>query len=100
MITPVALAESCNRGFNFTMLKYRYGKSLLTYGQLKQIAKRHAGKNWQERLNIMTRFPAFEMITRSCLKCDENFDAHGKLERICPKCKTGDEWRDAELSLL
>ena len=81
-------------------MKYRYGKSLLTHGQLEHIARRVAGKNWEERLAIMTRFPAEEMIERECLKCGKTFLAHGKFERVCGNCKTGEDWREAELSLL
>jgi hypothetical protein len=81
-------------------MKYRYGKSLLTVGQLEHIAKRTAGKNWEERLAIMTRFPAEEIIERECLKCGKKFEAHGKFERVCQRCKGSEEWIDAELSIL
>lgn len=74
------------------MRKYRYGKGVFTFKQIEFLVKRKYGKDWQEKLDIMTRFPVEDIIVRNCLKCGKTFEARGKFQRVCGRCKNSDEW--------
>ena len=37
---------------------------------------------------------AYEAKSRPCLKCRESFTSSWPGERVCPKCKTKEVWRE------
>lgn len=64
------------------------------------LIKRKYGKDWREKLDVMTRFPVGDIISRECLKCNKTFEAKGKFERICGRCKGSEEWKDNEHTIF
>lgn len=82
------------------MKRYKYNDKYFTQAQLVPILKKRYGKNWQDKMDLITKYEAQNTFTRECLRCSKGFETTSRFIRLCPMCHNSEDFKDAELSIL